>query len=606
MDNATNDSYESLMQFLYRAPVALVQTNLHGDIEMMNPMGVQMLMPLAREGNLENLFDVLRQTVPQLRELVHNFKPATGPVCESLRFTLSEELRGTEVRRHLSISVQKLDASCLMTMVSDATLEVEREQSGLARRLKDASRLDALTQMPNREVVKEHLTLAMATTPDDPDYEFAVLFMNCDRFKLINDSLGQSVGDAVLNLIAERLQVTLRLSDSLGSSGDRQQIAARLGGDEFVVVLSRMMRPDDVHAVALRLIDVMSQPYGVDKHQLYCSVSMGIVLRAQAMGDADAVLRDASIAMEAAKRSGGARYVIFTPSMQQLAVARANNEEALHVALKEGQLFVVYQPVVGLFPDGVIDPSAGVEALVRWQHPERGVVPPVEFIGLAEQCGLIGALGDFVLRTACRQFMQWQDVLGDKAPRLMAVNLSRAQLVQPGFVASVRDALQTCNMSSKYLQLEVTESLAAQDEGVQVQMHALKALGLSLALDDFGTGYSSLSSLHQFPVDVVKVDRSFTSQADTSQHHRVLIDATVRVAQSLGMRTVAEGIETQSQAAVIFALGCDKGQGYLYSKPLSPAQIVSFIQDFKQPLEPGFQQPAPPSVPRHKPLPGLI
>lgn len=581
MDKVTNDSYESLMQFLYRAPVALVQTNLQGDIEMMNPMGAQLLMPLSRDGNLENLFDVLHQVIPQLRGLAQSFGSATGPVCESLRFALGEESRGTKALRHLSISVQKLDASCLMTMVSDVTLEVEREQSGLARRLKDASRLDALTQIPNREVVKEHLALAMATAPGDPGHEFAVLFMNCDRFRLINDSLGQSVGDAVLNLIAERLQATLRLADSLGSSGGREQIAARLGSDEFVVVLGRMMRPDDVHAVALRLIDVLSQPYGVGTHQLHCSVSMGIVLRAQAVGDADTVLRDASIAMMAAKRSGGARYVIFTPSMQELAVTRAANEAALRMALSAGQLFVVYQPVVGLLPHGVIDPSAGVEALVRWQHPVRGIVPPVEFIGLAEQCGLIGALGDFVLRTACHQFMQWQDVLGDKAPRLMAVNLSRAQLVQPGFVASVREALQTCNMASRYLQLEVTESLAAQDEGVQAQMHALKALGLSLALDDFGTGYSSLSSLHQFPVDVVKVDRSFTSQADTSQHHRVLIDATVRVAKSLGMRTVAEGIETPSQAAVIAELGCDKGQGYLYSKPLSPAQIVHFIQDFK-------------------------
>ena len=582
MDKVTNDSYESLMQFLYRAPVALVQTNLQGDVEMMNPMGAQLLMPLSREGNLENLFEVLYQLVPQLKELVQNFKPATGPVCESLRFTLREKSRGTRAQRHLSISVQKLDPHCLMTMVSDATLEVQREQSGLARGLKDASRLDALTQMPNREVVKEHLALAMATPPGDPGHEFAVLFMNCDRFKLINDSLGQSVGDAVLNLIAKRLQATLRLTDSLSSSDDRRQIAARLGGDEFVVVLGQMMRPDDVHAVALRLINVLSQPYGVGTHQLHCSVSMGIVLRAQAVGDADSVLRDASIAMEAAKRSGGARYVIFTPSMQELAVTSAANEAALRMALNEGQLFVVYQPVVGLLSDGVVDPSAGVEALVRWQHPERGIVPPIEFIGLAEQCGLIGALGDFVLRTACHQFMQWQDVLGDKAPKLMAVNLSRAQLVQPGFVASVRDALQTCNMASKYLQLEVTESLAAQDEGVQAQMHALKALGLSLALDDFGTGYSSLSSLHQFPVDVVKVDRSFTSQADTSQHHRVLIDATVRVAKSLGMRTVAEGIETPSQAAVIVELGCDKGQGYLYSKPLASAQIVRFIQDFKQ------------------------
>ena len=581
MDKENSDSYESLMQFLYRAPVALVQTNLQGDIEMMNPMGAQLLIPLSPDGNLENLFDVLRQVLPQLQDLAQRFGPASGAVCESFRFALGEETRGTQPNRHLSISVQKLDATCLMTMVSDVTLEVERELSGLARRLKDASRLDALTQMPNREVVKEHLTLALAAPPGEPGHEFAVLFLNCDRFKLINDSLGQPVGDAVLNLIAKRLQATLRLADSLGRSGGREQIAARLGGDEFVVVLGQMMSPDDVHAVALRLIEVLSKPYGVGTHQLHCSVSMGIVLRAQAAGDADTVLRDASIAMAEAKRSGGARYVIFTPSMQEIAATRAANETALRIALTEGQLFVVYQPVVELLPNGVVDPSAGVEALVRWQHPERGVVPPIEFIGLAEKCGLISAIGDFVLRTACQQFMQWQALLGVKAPRLMAVNLSRAQLDQPGFVNSVRDILQACNMASDCLQLEVTESLAAQDEGVQAQMHSLKALGVSLALDDFGTGYSSLSSLHQFPVDVVKVDRSFTSQADTSLHHRVLIDATVRVAQSLGMRTVAEGIEAQSQAAVIAALGVDKGQGYLYSKPLPAAQIVRFIQDFK-------------------------
>jgi diguanylate cyclase (GGDEF)-like protein len=568
------------MQFLYLAPVGLVQTNLTGDIEMMNPMAAQLLMQLSTGGNFDNLFAVLEQVTPQIIGVVRDFSKPSGPIVESLRVCLDDDAQLVKSNRFMSISMQKLGGSRLMTMLSDVTLEVEREQLGLKRRLHDASRVDKLTQMPNREAIKDHLVTAMARKSDGEGSEFAVLFMNCDRFRLINDSLGQVVGDAVLNLIAERLRATLRLTDRLGRSGGKEQIAARLGGDEFVVVLDQMMRPDDVHAVAQRLIEVLSKPYGIGLHQLYCSISMGIVMRAQAVGDADSVLRDASIAMVEAKRVGGARYVVFAPSMQELAFKRSSMEAALRLALSEGQLFVVYQPVVGLMPHQVIDPSAGVEALVRWQHPERGVVPPYEFISLAEQCGMINELGDFVLQTACRQFMHWQEVLGIRAPRLLAVNLSRAQLDQPGFVVSVRNLLQSCNMSAQHLQLEVTESLAAQDEKVQAQMHALKALGLTLALDDFGTGYSSLSSLHQFPVDIVKIDRSFTSQADCSHHHRVLIDATVRVAKSLGLHTVAEGIETQAQADVVVELGCDKGQGYWFSKPLPAGEFVSFIENF--------------------------
>ena len=304
---------------------------------------------------------------------------------------------------------------------------------------------------------------------------------------------------------------------------------------------------------------------------------MGVVLRAQATGDADAVMRDASIAMVEARRAGGGRYAIFEPSLQERAAQRGAMEADLHLALDEGQLFVVYQPVVGLQGSEGIDRSAGVEALVRWRHPVRGIVPPLDFIGVAEECGLIGKLGDFVLATARRQFVQWRRTLGSNAPGTLAVNLSRAQLGQAGLVASVRDILRSTGMNPRHLQLEVTESLAAQDETLQSRLHELKALGLTLALDDFGTGYSSLASLHQLPVDTGKIDRSFVSQADTSEHHRVLIEATVRVADSLGMTTVAEGIETDAQATVVRRLGCTKGQGYFFSKPLPAAEVVSWL-----------------------------
>jgi EAL domain-containing protein (putative c-di-GMP-specific phosphodiesterase class I) len=269
---------------------------------------------------------------------------------------------------------------------------------------------------------------------------------------------------------------------------------------------------------------------------------------------------------------------VFEPAMRERAARRADIEADLRQALLEEQLFVVYQPVVGLRADGGTDHSAGVEALVRWQHPLRGVVPPFEFIQVAEESGLIGALGDFVLRRACRDFMAWQRELGEQAPRLLAVNLSRAQLGQPDWPATVRAILDHEGMRPSQLQLEVTESLAAQDQQVQQRLHELKAIGITLALDDFGTGYSSLSSLHQLPVDTVKIDRSFVCQADTSQHHRVLIEATVKVAQSLGMSTVAEGIETEAQAAAVRGQLCAKGQGYLFSRPLTSPALLDWLR----------------------------
>jgi EAL domain-containing protein (putative c-di-GMP-specific phosphodiesterase class I) len=310
---------------------------------------------------------------------------------------------------------------------------------------------------------------------------------------------------------------------------------------------------------------------------------MGIVLRPQMDSSADAVLRDASIAMIEAKRAGRDRYIVFEPQMQAKAQRRSGIEAELREALRRENLFVVYQPVVGLTsPEGGarIDPIAGVEALVRWNHPVRGSISPVEFIGIAEECGLIGALGDYVLRTACNQFVAWKRTLGARAPRLLAVNLSRGQLSQASFVGSVREILAATGVSPEELQLEVTESLAAQDAAVQARLKELKSLGLSLALDDFGTGYSSLASLHLMPVDVIKIDRSFVEESVTSAHHRVLIEATVWVANSLDMTTVAEGIETAQQLAVVRAAGCAKGQGYFFSRPLSADALMEWLTPF--------------------------
>jgi diguanylate cyclase (GGDEF)-like protein len=571
-------SDDALMQFLHCVPIGLVQTTTDGSVQLINPMAANLLLPLSPSGLLDNLFNCLGDVAPELPAQVAAFAAPSGTVVEGLRVPLPA-LDHEGARRFLSIRIIKLDSARLMATLADVTLEVQREQEGLARQVRKAARLDSLTQMPNRLAVRDLIQQAIERT-ENLSGEFAVLFINCDRFKHINDSHGQTAGDDVLGMMAERLNAALRQQNRSHHDSVTQSLAARFGGDEFVVLLADLLYGDDVHTVAQRLLSVLSQPYGIRDQQVRCSVSMGIVLRPQMGANADVVLQDASIAMIEAKRAGRDRYVVFEPRMQERARRRSSIESELRQAIFEQELFVVYQPVVGLknlTPGSGIDRSAGVEALVRWNHPVRGAVSPVEFIGIAEECGLIGALGEHVLRTACSHFVAWKQALGARAPRLLAVNLSRGQLSQPGFVDSVREILAVTRMSAAELQLEITESLAAQDEAVRARLQELKSLGISLALDDFGTGYSSLASLHLLPVDVIKVDRSFVNEAVTSAHHRVLIEATVWVAHSLQMKTVAEGIETLQQLEVVRALGCEKGQGYLFSSPLSEEGLLKWL-----------------------------
>jgi diguanylate cyclase (GGDEF)-like protein len=581
MQSNTLDAYEALVAFLYRAPIGLVQASLDGTVDMLNPMSSSLLMPLVRDGSMDNLFTVLQGVAPQLRGLTESFTEPSGAVCEGLRLQLGEAA-APGAPQWLSLSVLKLDPTRLMAVVTDATHEVQREQERMARRLKTAARTDALTRMPNREALLEQTQtmLARGAGASTGGQGFALLFMNCDRFRQINDALGQAAGDRLLVQIGERIRATLRPpSDHIEPNAKSGQMAARIGADEFAVLLDGLRCREDAERVAARLQEALARPHQLPGGQeVTCKLSMGLVWGLDAGGSAGEMLRDASIAMVEAKRAGDARCTVFAPAMRERAARRADIEADLRLALLEDQLFVVYQPVVGLQPDGGTDLSAGVEALVRWQHPVRGVVPPFEFIQVAEESGLIGALGDFVLRRACRDFMAWQRELGDAAPRLLAVNLSRAQLGQADWPATVHAILQEHGMRPSQLQLEVTESLAAQDQQVQDRLHELKALGITLALDDFGTGYSSLSSLHQLPVDTVKIDRSFVCQADTSHHHRVLIEATVKVAQSLGMSTVAEGIETEAQAAAVRDQFCAKGQGYLFSRPLTSPALLDWLR----------------------------
>ncbi len=579
--------YEALVEFLYRAPIGLVQTSLDGAITMINPMSAQLLMPLAPTGNLENLFDALAPVAPHLRELAA--RPCTSGeyLVEELRIQLppKDTLVGSAAHttghppQTLAISLVRLDTGTLMGTIHDVTFVVAQEQSRLAVELHDASRVDQLTGMPTRPVLLERIERAIVRHSESSHSPFAVVFVNIDRFNRINVTHGLHTGDALLQLVAQRILRALRMRDALNGSqrhpdtlAASPSIAARLGSDEFVVLIDNFRSPEDVQTITQRLLDTLNAPYLIGDQTVHVAVSAGVV-HGREVSSPDAILEDASLAMRQAKRAGGGRYSVFEPAIRERARKRGSLEADLRVALTSDQLFVVYQPIIAL-DTGC---ATGVEALVRWAHPERGVVYPGDFIEIAEETGLIDALGAFVLDAACRQAVRWNAQLGDAAPALLSVNLSRAQLKDPGIVDQVRRAVDGSGLRAGQLQLEVTESLAAQDQLVQSRLHELRNAGVSLALDDFGTGYSSHASLHLLPVDVVKIDRSFTSLAETSAHHRVLIEATVRVARSHGMRTVAEGVETEGQAQILRRLDCDKAQGYLYARPLSAEDATRWL-----------------------------
>lgn len=592
MSTSVEQELEALLQFLYQSPVGLVQTSAEGDITLINPMAAQLLMPLAPAGQLSNLFDALAPLAPGLRAQVMASGSQAGPLVDALRLHLPVPA-GKEVARRavapttLSLRLVRLGGDKLMASLSDVSQVELQEQARLADRLRDAARTDTLTALPNRAVALERIEAALQAARQPGGPAFAVLFINSDRFNRINVTLGQAGGDELLRQMAARLMGLVRLGDAVTHSDDGQHTPVRLGGDEFVVVMENLRQPGDARGLAARLIEVLGKPYRIGNEQVFASVSIGVALGGCTQPHGDAVLQEASLAMREAKLAGGARMRVFTADMQERAWWRGVVEDDLRQALQARQLFVVYQPIVHLAGHQ----TAGMEALVRWNHPVRGMVSPADFIPIAEACGLIGPLSDFVLRTACARFVAWQAELGPQAPAALSVNLSRAQLTDPTLVDQVAEVLRRTGMVASQLQLEVTESLAAQDEQVQSRLRDLKALGLTLALDDFGTGYSSLASLHELPVDVVKIDRSFVSQLETSEHHRVLVEATVRVAHTLGMGTVAEGVETAGQARHLHTLRCDKGQGYLFGRPLTDAQATAWLRE-RPPT--GGDSPPPP------------
>ena len=494
----------------------------------------------------------------------------TGSAIHGAEIQTNLLINGKEQQLWLSVSAEPLllhGRKHAVVAIDDITARKTLEED-----LRVSARTDKLTGLPNRALLCDRLQQAIQRSKRHTDYHYAVLFLDFDRFKTINDSFGHDVGDLLLQEIAQRLQATVRSGDSLSREA-REHTTARLGGDEFVVLLDNLASPQDATVVAERLLEDFAEPYQLGPHKVYSTASIGIVTGARPSDSAEDVLRDADTAMYEAKLAGRGRYMVFDASMRQRVQNRLNLENDLRQALESNELFLMYQPIVCL-QTGRIE---SFEALVRWQHSGRGLISPGEFIPIAEDTGLILPIGEWVLREACGQFVQWQESMGDAAPHSMSVNLSRKQLHVPNLIETIQQILTQTKMAPDRLHLEVTESAVMTDGAAAVRvLQAIKALGVKLDMDDFGTGYSSLACLHQFPIDVLKIDRSFVINIDRGRDFAALVHAVAQLARNLNISVIAEGIETVEQLLTLQSLDCEFGQGYLFSKPLLAEQVPQF------------------------------
>ncbi len=444
------------------------------------------------------------------------------------------------------------------------TLRDAMQRKELERQLTHQAKHDALTDLPNRLMLRERLSIAVAAT-DASRPLVGLLFLDLDDFKAVNDTFGHGAGDALLQVVAERLGSCILPGD----------LAARLGGDEFAILLPGLRAPEDAEIVADRIMVALHPPCEVAGQQLHIRASVGIAV-ARGDGDLDDALRDADTAMYAAKNMGKARWATFLPAMHEKIHERLTMENDLRVALDRDQFVLHYQPIVRLADRRVM----GLEALVRWQHPERGLVPPMDFIPLAEATDLIVPIGAFVLREACRAAVAFQRFGATTGfPFGVSVNISARQLLDPGIEALVADALAESGLPAGALWLEVTETvLQADADLVDQKLRCLKALGVNIALDDFGAGYTSLAYLRKFRVDGLKIDQGFVRDLESDSSAVALVRAILGLSRDLGLRVVAEGIETPEQAALLVANGCVLGQGFLYARPAPAADVAEVLE----------------------------
>ena len=542
---------------------AVLSTDMSGNVTYLNVVAERMMGWSSVEAVGKKLTDVFHVVDRETH------KPATNPMELAIR-------SGQTVNLAANTILVRRDGTKFAIEDSAAPIRDRRgaltgavivfhdvsESRAMTQKMSHLAQHDFLTDLPNRMLFNDRLTQAIALAHRRVK-PLAVLFVDLDHFKNINDSLGHAIGDQLLTLVALRLVPCVRECDTV----------SRQGGDEFVVLLSELNHPEDAATIATKLRTALLAPYSIGNHDLHVTASIGISVYPDDGRDAETMLRHADTAMYHAKDSGRNNHQFFRQSMNVRAVERQFIEAGLRHALDRQEFVVFYQPTVNLETGRI----TGAEALIRWRHPQRGLLPPAAFIAVAEEAGLIEPIGQWVLREACRQARTWIDD-GLRFDR-MAVNISAVEFRNPGCYEAVCAAVRETGLEPHFLELDLTETVLLRNvDATAVALHRLSAMGIGIAVDDFGTGYSSLSHLRRFPINTLKVDRSFVQRVVTAGDDAAIVGAIIAMGQRLTLRVVAEGVETKEQLSALQAYGCDEGQGYYFGRPQGPESFRALVE----------------------------
>jgi diguanylate cyclase (GGDEF)-like protein/PAS domain S-box-containing protein len=542
---------------------AVICTDLHGAVDYLNKAGERMTGWNKEEARGRPISAVMPLIDQKTRQPVRNpveLALERGQVVDLPPETMMLRRGGEEAAIADStapIRNRRGDVAGAVIVFRDvtATLTMSQKMAHLAQH-------DVLTNLPNRLLLNDRMTQAIVQAKRHGT-SGAVLFMDLDKFKSVNDSLGHDIGDKLLQSVAQRLCACVRASDTV----------SRIGGDEFVILLAATQHTDDAVVTAEKIVTALAAPHIIGRHELFMTSSMGISLFPSDGNTPDLLLKHADTAMYEAKQGGRNNYRFFMSSMNVQAVERLLIESGLRQAIGCSELLLHFQPKVNLDTGRII----GVEALVRWMHPDWKMTWPLRFIHIAEDCGMIVPIGRWVLREACAQAMQWRAEGLD--PGTVAVNVSSLEFRQKDFVEYVRDVLQASGLAPQSLQFEITESVLMRDVSASIAvLTQLKALGVELAVDDFGTGYSSLSYLMQFPIDVLKIDQSFVRNTDTTASNGIIVGAVIAMGKNLSHRVIAEGVENQGQLDFLKKHRCEEGQGYFFSRPVDADAFAQLLR----------------------------
>ena len=522
-------------------------------------------------------FDEISNRLGNAHQLLILRKPFDNAEVRQLACALTEKWR---LNKQSQLNVEMLSG-----MVDERTKELEdvaaklrqeiHEREIIEQQLRHDAFHDCLTGLPNRSALNHHLQQSIRRSKRDTDHKYAVLFIDIDNFKVVNDSMGHTKGDDLLIDIGRRLTSVLRDIDVAAMPSPES--AARLGGDEFVVLLEELSAIQDAVIVANRCLEALAPAFDIDGIDFSVSASVGIATSEFGYETADEVFRDADTALCEAKASGKSCVIVFDQEMRERAIQRMELESDLRRAIEENQFVLMFQPIISIASKTV----TGFEALIRWHHPQKGIIPPFNFIPLAEETRLISKISEWVMKEACAKLASWREHDPRANDLTVSVNLSSQEFGQTNLPDTVNTIVGQSGLSPDSLRIEITESLLMQDlESVSEVLYRLKSSGIQLYMDDFGTGYSSLSYLHKIPIDVVKIDRSFVSRLGVEEKDTATVEAIITLAHNQGMKVVAEGVETESHLEKLKGLNCDFAQGYYFARPLDASDVEPFVAEW--------------------------